>query len=202
MEVAPFFVGFHNLRSFVAIYIMSRFTHFFRNFFLAKIAFSATSHIFCMYDYDAEDHLGRFAACHEWYTIHNLCWTRACHDHQPRRWSGMVWEYFFTHWLQGFAIFSLALLFIIGPLSQNWKVWQPLCCWLEKTLCMFDYQDKKFCESTIYFFIAKTWENFLPSGILHLEYLLLLHVSSTSPWALTNLRSWPSLLASVRDQPP
>ena len=92
--------------------------------------------------------------------------------------------------------------FIIGPLSQNWKVWQPLCCWLEKTLCMFDYQDKKFCQSTIYFFIAKTWENFRPSGILHLEYLLLLHVSSTSPWALTNLRSWPSLLASVRDQPP
>ena len=78
--------------------------------------------------YDIEDHLVSFAACHEWYTIHNLCWTRACHDHQPRRWSGMVWEYFFTHWLQGFAIFSLALLFIIGPLSQNWKVWQPLCC--------------------------------------------------------------------------
>ena len=50
MEVAPFFVGFHNLRSFVAIYIMSRFTHFFRNFFLAKIAFTATSHVFCMYD--------------------------------------------------------------------------------------------------------------------------------------------------------
>ena len=49
MEVAPFFVEFHNLRSFVAIYIMSRFTHFFRNFFLAKIAFSATSHVFCMY---------------------------------------------------------------------------------------------------------------------------------------------------------
>ena len=105
--------------------------------------------------YVIEDHLVRFAACHEWYTIHNLCWTRACHDHQPRRWSGMVWEYFITHWLQGFAIFSLALLFIIGPLSQNWKVWQPLCCWLEKTLCMFDYQDKKFCESRIYFFIAK-----------------------------------------------
>ena len=49
MEVAPFFVGFHNLRSFVAIYIMSRFMHFFRNFFLAKIAFSATSHVFGMY---------------------------------------------------------------------------------------------------------------------------------------------------------
>ena len=114
-------------------------------------------------------------------------------------WVGKI---FFAHWLQRFVIFSLALLFIIGPLSQNWKVWQPLCCWLEKTLCMFDYQDKKFCESTIYFFIAKTWENFRPSGILHLEYLLLLHVSSTSPWALTNLRSWPSLLASVRDQPP
>ena len=52
------------------------------------------------------------------------------------------------------------------------------------------------------FFYCKTWENFRPSGILHLEYLLLLHVSSTSPWALTNLRSWPSLLPSVRNQPP
>ena len=49
MEVAPFFVEFHNLRTFVAIYILSRFTHFFRNFFLAKVAISATSHVFCMY---------------------------------------------------------------------------------------------------------------------------------------------------------
>ena len=62
MEVAPFFVDFHHflsiftifidlhdLRTFVAIYILSRFTHFFRNFFFAKIAFSATSHVFCMY---------------------------------------------------------------------------------------------------------------------------------------------------------
>ena len=54
MEVAPFFVGFHNLRSFVAIYIMSRFTHFFRNFFFAKIAFSTTSHVFCMYDHQSD----------------------------------------------------------------------------------------------------------------------------------------------------
>ena len=49
MEVAPFFVDFHDLRTFVAIYILSRFTHFFRKFFLAKIAISATSHVFCMY---------------------------------------------------------------------------------------------------------------------------------------------------------
>merc|ERR1712013_21042 len=35
--------------TFVAIYILSRFSHFFRKFFLAKIAYSATSHIFCMY---------------------------------------------------------------------------------------------------------------------------------------------------------
>ena len=62
MEVAPFFVDFHHflsiftifydfhdLRTFVAIYILSRFTHFFRKYFLAKIAFSATSHVFCMY---------------------------------------------------------------------------------------------------------------------------------------------------------
>ena len=46
MEVAPFFIDFHDLRTFVAIYILSRFTHFFRKFFLAKIAFSATSHVF------------------------------------------------------------------------------------------------------------------------------------------------------------
>ena len=46
---SPFFIDFHDLRTFVAIYILSRFTHFFRNFFLAKIAFSATSHVFCMY---------------------------------------------------------------------------------------------------------------------------------------------------------
>ena len=62
MEVAPFFVDFHHflsifnffidfhdLRTFVAIYILSRFTHFFRKFFLAKIASSTTSHVFCMY---------------------------------------------------------------------------------------------------------------------------------------------------------
>ena len=48
-QFSPFFIDFHDLRTFVAIYILSRFTHFFRNFFLAKIAFSATSHVFCMY---------------------------------------------------------------------------------------------------------------------------------------------------------
>ena len=50
MEVAPFFVDFHHFLSIFTIYaLLSRFTHFFRNFFLAKIAFSATSHVFCMY---------------------------------------------------------------------------------------------------------------------------------------------------------
>ena len=49
IEVSPFFVDFHDLRTFVAIYILSRFTHFFRKFFLAKIAISATSHVFSMY---------------------------------------------------------------------------------------------------------------------------------------------------------
>ena len=50
MEVAPFFVGFHNLRSFVAIYIMSRFTHFFRNFFFTEKAVPQTfSLLECMY---------------------------------------------------------------------------------------------------------------------------------------------------------
>ena len=46
---SPFFIDFHDLRTFAAIYILSRFAHFFRKFFLAKIAFSATSHVFCMY---------------------------------------------------------------------------------------------------------------------------------------------------------
>ena len=45
IEVSPFFVDFHDLRTFVAIYILSRFTQF----FWAKIAFSVTSHVFCMY---------------------------------------------------------------------------------------------------------------------------------------------------------
>ena len=47
---SPFFIDFHDLRTFVAIYILSQLTHFFRKFLLAKIAFSATSHVFCMYD--------------------------------------------------------------------------------------------------------------------------------------------------------
>ena len=50
MEVAPFFVDFHHFLSiFTIFYRFSRFTHFFPKFFLAKIAFSATSHVFCMY---------------------------------------------------------------------------------------------------------------------------------------------------------
>ena len=62
MEVAPFFVDFHHFLSiFTIFYRFSRFTHFCRDlhfvaiyalfpqFFLAKIAFSATSHVFCMY---------------------------------------------------------------------------------------------------------------------------------------------------------
>ena len=52
MEVAPFFVDFHHFLSIFTIYaLLSRFTHFFRKFFLAKIAFPATSHVFCMYEY-------------------------------------------------------------------------------------------------------------------------------------------------------
>ena len=57
MEVAPFFFDFHDLRTFFAIYILSRFTHFFRIFFFAKIAFTATSHVFCMYDHNQKDFL-------------------------------------------------------------------------------------------------------------------------------------------------
>ena len=62
MEVAPFFVDFHHFLSiFTIFYRFSRFTHFCRDlhfvaiyalfpqFFLAKIAFSATSHVFYMY---------------------------------------------------------------------------------------------------------------------------------------------------------
>ena len=49
IEVSPFFVDFHDLRTFVAIYILPRFTHFFRKFFLAKTASPATSLAFLMY---------------------------------------------------------------------------------------------------------------------------------------------------------
>ena len=61
---SPFFIDFHDLRTFVAIYILSRFTHFFRNFFWAKIAFSATSHVFCMYDSTSD--------------IELKCWSKIC----------------------------------------------------------------------------------------------------------------------------
>ena len=53
MEVAPFFVDFHHFLSIFTIYaLLSRFTFCrdLRTFFLAKIAFSATLHVFCMYD--------------------------------------------------------------------------------------------------------------------------------------------------------
>ena len=62
MEVAPFFVDFHHFLSiFTIFYRFSRFTHFCRDLhfvaiyalflqiFLAKIAISATLHVFCMY---------------------------------------------------------------------------------------------------------------------------------------------------------
>ena len=62
MEVAPFFVDFHHCLSiFTIFYLFSRFTHFCRDLhfvaiyalfpqiFSAKIAYSATSHVFCMY---------------------------------------------------------------------------------------------------------------------------------------------------------
>ena len=62
MEVAPFFVDFHHFLSiFTIFYRFSRFTHFCRDlhfvaiyalfpqFFLAKIAITAISHVFCMY---------------------------------------------------------------------------------------------------------------------------------------------------------
>ena len=41
---SPFFIDFHDLLTFVAIYAL------FPQFFLAKIPFSVTSHVFCMYD--------------------------------------------------------------------------------------------------------------------------------------------------------
>ena len=63
MEVAPFFVDFHHFLSiFTIFYRFSRFMHFCRDLhfvaiyalfpqiFLVKIAFPATSHVFCMYD--------------------------------------------------------------------------------------------------------------------------------------------------------
>ena len=76
MEVAPFFVDFHHFLSiFTIFYRFSRFTHFCRNlhfvaiyalfpqFFLAKIAFSATSHVFCMYGCKLQTW-----KCKEWFT--------------------------------------------------------------------------------------------------------------------------------------
>ena len=55
MEVAPFFVDFpHFLSIFTIFYWFSRFTHFCHDLHFvaiyAKIAISATSHVFCMYD--------------------------------------------------------------------------------------------------------------------------------------------------------
>ena len=67
MGVAPFFVDFHHFLSiFTIFYRFSRFTHFCRDLhfvaiyalfpqiFLAKIAISATSHVFCMYEYELQ----------------------------------------------------------------------------------------------------------------------------------------------------
>ena len=80
---SPFFIDFHDLRTFVAIYILSRFTHFFRKFFLAKIAFSATSHVFCMYAGRLEDwqNCSRQGVCWLfWMTIMSILglWRRYC----------------------------------------------------------------------------------------------------------------------------
>ena len=65
MEVAPFFVDFRHFWSiFTIFYRVSRFTHFCHNLhfdaiyalfpqiFLVKIAFPATSHVFCMYGFN------------------------------------------------------------------------------------------------------------------------------------------------------
>ena len=59
-QFSPFFIDFHDLRTFVAIYILSQFTHFFRKLFLAKIAFSATSHVFCMYAFRGQECLQHY----------------------------------------------------------------------------------------------------------------------------------------------
>ena len=47
-QFSPFFIDFHDLRTFVAIYAL------FPQNFLAKIAISATSHVFCMYAYNIQ----------------------------------------------------------------------------------------------------------------------------------------------------
>ena len=72
IEVSPFFVDFHDLRTFVAIYILSRFTHFFRQFFLAKIAISATKVLFLMYAFG----LARLVSI----PIVNCCFTQYMYD--------------------------------------------------------------------------------------------------------------------------
>ena len=48
---SPFFIDFHNLRTFVAIYILSRFTHFFSKFFFWPKQPSPQHHTFfaCMH---------------------------------------------------------------------------------------------------------------------------------------------------------
>ena len=65
------------------IYILSRFTHFFRKFFWAKIAFSATSHIFCMYDCAQENNTYYECVC----TSHNFNPVSRCQKFQKFLWS-------------------------------------------------------------------------------------------------------------------
>ena len=56
---SPFFVDFHHFLSIFTIFaLLLQFTHFFRKFFLVKIAFSATSHVFCMYASSLSSSLG------------------------------------------------------------------------------------------------------------------------------------------------
>ena len=159
MEVAPFFVDFHHflsifttlidfhdLRTFVAIYILSWFTHFFRKFFWAKIAFSATSHVFCMYDlqYDRDKendkHKGSDNIMPRMYnnawllnftTISLSAYIKPCHQHffNPRK---CILSSFNSHYsLWRFWIIFIFEFWIVPvvkrtPLMRErllWKLW-------------------------------------------------------------------------------
>jgi len=129
MEVAPFFVDFHHFLSiFTIFYRFSRFTHFCRDlhfvaiyalfpqFFLAKIAISATSHVFCMYD-NIEKHRQRWSGpnnrilsdgtvCPKHIGIISL-WKKTIAFASPQN----------DHWSSLTTIFSVLLRHCIGVLS-------------------------------------------------------------------------------------
>ena len=153
--------------------------------------------------YDIEDHLGRFAACHQWYMYHtqplldkSVSWPSA--QEMERNGLGI----FFHTLTSRICHLQLGTLFHNRPTVSELESLAAslLLTWKDPLYVRLSRQE--ILREDNIFLYCQIWQNFRPTEILHLEYLLLLHVSSTSPWALTNLRSWPSLLLSVRNQPP